>query len=101
MEDVLRADDGSDGRDIGRSTLTATVSLSLVAVVAQASARAMIQAKAMATSVVEVMTVELAEETLQAITETMAESAKAEVTLMAVVVELSESVLPKGRSLRL
>ena len=33
----------------------------------------MIQAKAMATSVVEVMTVELAEETLQAITETLAE----------------------------
>ena len=61
----------------------------------------MIQAEAMATSVVEVMTVELAEETLQAITETMAESAKAEVTLMAVAVELSESVLPKGRSLRL
>ena len=77
------------------------MSLSLVAVVAKASARAMIQTEAMATSVVEVMTVELAEETLQAITETMAESAKAEVTLMAVVVELSESVLPKGRSLRL
>ena len=61
----------------------------------------MIQAEAMATSVVEVMTVELAEETLQMITEKMAESAKAEVTLMAVAVELSESVLPKGRSLRL
>ena len=49
----------------------------------------MIQAEAMATSVVEVMTVELAEETLQVITEKMAESAKAEVTLMAVAVELS------------
>ena len=77
------------------------MSLSLVAVVAKASARAMIQAEAMATSVVEVMTVEVAEETLQVITEKMAESAKAEVTLMAVAVELSESVLPKGRSLRL
>ena len=73
MEDALRADDGVGGRSIGRSTLTATVSLSLVAVVAKASARAMIQAEAMATSVVEVMTVELAEETLQAITETLAE----------------------------
>ena len=101
MEDALRADDGVGGRSIGRSTLTATVSLSLVAVVAKASARAMIQAEAMATSVVEVMTVELAEETLQMITEKMAESAKAEVTLMAVAAELSESVLPKGRSLRL
>ena len=43
----------------------------------------------------------MVEETLQVITEKMAESAKAEVTLMAVAVELSESVLPKGRSLRL
>ena len=68
------------------------MSLSLVAVVAKASARAMIQAEAMATSVVEVMTVELAEETLQMITEKMSESAKAEVTLMAVAAELSESV---------
>ena len=49
------------------------MSLSLVAVVAKASARAMIQAKVMAPSVAEVMTVELAEETLQAITETLAE----------------------------
>ena len=49
------------------------MSLSLVAVVAKASARVMIQAEAMATPVVEVMTVELAEETLQAITETLAE----------------------------
>ena len=75
--------------------------MSLVAVVAKASARVMIQAEAMATPVVEVMTVEVAEETLQVITEKMAESAKAEVTLMAVAAELSESVLPKGRSLRL
>ena len=77
------------------------MSLSLVAVVAKASARVMIQAEAMATPVVEVMTVEVAEETLQVITEKMAESANAEVTLMAVAAEPSESVLPKGRSLRL